>query len=405
MATCTPSIPLSLSSLSEVLAKDPERKIKLYSVVSRQEEIFLPPSAADFTLKDDHTELSGDDGVLSIVHDPYITLYSYDFSERRALFTKTVVDKDLYTCPFLYLAQLQNATHLYSVPIELLEKALLNNSSNGFVFNHQNTSLKSEEQVVFLFSTGRCGSTLLCKVLGRIEGVLGLQEPEPFTSLGYLRNTGGATDEDIITLLRISLLAHCKPKLHHSGQVNKWVFKFQSQVTEFMDLFPRAFPKSHNLFMYRNAEGVTKSIAKMLPDLEKELKPLDAWTALYTGLKWLPGDRKYEKDMASIYWLTTMCKVLQYQNAGLKCPCARYEELVAETEKMVRELARIFNIELKQDNLPNVLDAMKGHSQEGLFAVHEHKGLDGVLTTMRKLVAENKDIGKLDFILADTVLK
>jgi hypothetical protein len=59
MATCTPSIPLSLSSLSEVLAKDPERKIKLYSVVSRQEEIFLPPSAADFTLKDDHTELSG----------------------------------------------------------------------------------------------------------------------------------------------------------------------------------------------------------------------------------------------------------------------------------------------------------------------------------------------------------
>eukprot|EP00026_Physarum_polycephalum_P008601 Phypoly_transcript_08689.p1 GENE.Phypoly_transcript_08689~~Phypoly_transcript_08689.p1 ORF type:complete len:189 (+),score=23.98 Phypoly_transcript_08689:32-568(+) len=159
MATC----PLSLAPLSEVLTKDPQRQIKLFSVVSRQEEIFIAPSIADFTLKDDHTELAGKDGALRIVHDPYCTLYSYDFSERRAFFAKTRVDKDLYTCPFLYLAQLQNATHFYSVPIELLEKVLFKEPSNDFVFSNQNTSLQSEDQVLFLFSTGRCGSTLLCK--------------------------------------------------------------------------------------------------------------------------------------------------------------------------------------------------------------------------------------------------
>ena len=33
------------------------------------------------------------------------------------------------------------------------------------------------------------------------------------------------------------------------GQVKKWLFKFQSQVSEWMDLFARAFPKSEVLLM------------------------------------------------------------------------------------------------------------------------------------------------------------
>ena len=37
---------------------------------------------------------------------------------------------------------------------------------------------------------------------------------------------------------------------------------------------------------------------------------------------------------------------------------------------------KMFNMEMKEDNMPRVLDAMKGHSQEGVFAVHEHKGYD-----------------------------
>eukprot|EP00026_Physarum_polycephalum_P009666 Phypoly_transcript_09797.p1 GENE.Phypoly_transcript_09797~~Phypoly_transcript_09797.p1 ORF type:complete len:403 (+),score=59.49 Phypoly_transcript_09797:126-1334(+) len=398
------TVPLSLTSLNEVLARDPQRPIKLYAVKGRRAEVFLPPSASDFTLEEINTELAGEDGVISIVRDPNCTLHNYDFTERRAMFVKTDGDKDLYTYPFLYLAQLENATHAYSVPIELLEKVLLKNSGTEFSFNEENTSLKSDEQVLFLFSTGRCGSTLLCKVLGKIPGVLGLQEPEPFCSLSYLRNTHGATDEEVITLLRLSLLAHCKPKLNHPGNVSKWVFKFASQVTEYMDLFPRAFPKSQNLFMYRNAEGVTKSIAKMFPDLERELDPLDAWTALFSGLNWVPGDKKYLKDTAAVYWLTTMHLALKYKNAGMRCRCIRYEELVAETEKVVRELVKIFNIELRDEDMAQVLEAMKGHSQDGAFAVHEHKGLDEVMTRMRKFVAEHKEIGRVDFILPDTVL-
>ena len=55
-------------------------------------------------------------------------------------------------------------------------------------------------------------------------------------------------------------------------------------------------------------------------------------------------------------------------------PCVRYEELVDEPEKVVRELVKMFDIEMKEDNILRVLDAMKGHSQDGVFDVHEHKG-------------------------------
>jgi hypothetical protein len=51
--------PLSLAPLSEVLAKDPQRKIKLFSVLQTKEEIFFPPSPSDFTLEEVNTELSG----------------------------------------------------------------------------------------------------------------------------------------------------------------------------------------------------------------------------------------------------------------------------------------------------------------------------------------------------------
>lgn len=127
--------------------------------------------------------------------------------------------------------------------------------------------------------------------MNAIEGVLGLQEPDPFTAFTVLRNVGGmalhftgaqydwpahspthtylstqatsypctwartlthalaqtqsdgiigATDDEIITLLRLSVLAHCKPDLVY----NRYIFKFQAESTEYMDLFARAFPNS-----------------------------------------------------------------------------------------------------------------------------------------------------------------
>ena len=57
----------------------------------------------------------------------------------------------------------------------------------------------------------------------------------------------------------------------------------------------------------------------------------------------------------------------------------RYEELVAESENVVRELVKMFNIEMTEDNMPRVLDTMKEHSQEGVFTAHEHEGYDSYL--------------------------
>jgi len=398
---------LILSSLQQAKTTDPHREIKLFTVDSHKPEIILPPSVCDFVLSQHESTLdcaSGEEGVRSIVQHPHCSLYCFDFTQRRAWFVKTKSNEDLYTAPFLYLAQLKHATHVYTIPLELLEKVLLQEqqptAANTFAYKHDLTSLVSDEQVLFLFSTGRCGSTLLCKVLGKIDGVLGLQEPEPFTSLAGLRNAGGASDDEIITCLRLCLVSHCRP--HHKN-VKKWIFKLQSQMTEIMDLFPRAFPNAQNLFMYRSAEGVTKSIAKMMPSLEDELIEQQAHLALYTGLKWLPGEKKYGRDLAVIYWLTTVEKTLEFIKAGVKVVCVRYEELVAKTEQTVRELSSRFGLPLTEENVQRVLDVMKSPSQEGAFTVFEHQGLDQVLQEMHKLVAEHRAIGSGHYILPHTI--
>eukprot|EP01111_Echinosteliopsis_oligospora_P011778 TRINITY_DN3957_c0_g1_i1.p1 TRINITY_DN3957_c0_g1~~TRINITY_DN3957_c0_g1_i1.p1 ORF type:complete len:410 (-),score=87.14 TRINITY_DN3957_c0_g1_i1:33-1262(-) len=386
MTTTIKNPHITLIPLQEALSTDSERKILLFSVTSRKSELFLPPSPTDFTLKAEYCLEKGEEGVIKIVHNPNITLYCFDFTLRRALFVLTSSARDIYTAPFLYLAQLAYATHVYSVPIELLEEVLLTStatsatsatsstSSTSTWYKESNTSLRSEDQIIFLFSTGRCGSTLLCKVMGKIKGVLGLQEPEPFTSLTGLRNAGGATDEDIVKLLRLIVVCHCKPEIHHHANIQKWIFKFQSQVTEYLDLFASAFPTSSRIFMYRNAEGVTKSIGRMMPDLNVEIDPLDHNTALFSGLKWISRDKKYNKDFVAIYWLTTVEKTLKFIRSGIKITSVRYEELVAQTEKTVRKLAEICKIKVDDDDIQNALDAMKTPSQEGTFTVYDHQG-------------------------------
>ena len=81
-----------------------------------------------------------------------------------------------------------------------------------------------------------------------------------------------------------------------------------------------------------------------MPSLEPELEPTDVYISLRSGLKWLPGyvhatltillhliisnwnflffliyrDKKYWRDMASIYWLSTMDKASQFKKAGMQ---------------------------------------------------------------------------------------
>ena len=71
--TSCPSPLLSLPPLQDVLARDPQRKIRFYSVKERKILMFLPPSPSDFILIKEHTDLSG----MSSISRPYHLHSSY----------------------------------------------------------------------------------------------------------------------------------------------------------------------------------------------------------------------------------------------------------------------------------------------------------------------------------------
>ena len=100
---------------------------------------------------------------------PNISLYAFDLTERRAIFVETspAVDLRVDDLPFLYQRQRKHA-----LPIHIVQ-----------LYRMAADVKRGPGQVVFLYSTGRCGSTLLEQILGKASSLVGLSEPDTFTQL------------------------------------------------------------------------------------------------------------------------------------------------------------------------------------------------------------------------------
>jgi hypothetical protein len=81
----------------------------------------------------------------------------------QMLFVEIPAGLDVTAGPFLYLAQHEHASRVASVPYAWLPG-----------IRHRVES----ERLVFVFSIGRCGSTLLSRMLQRVEEVRSLSEPD-----------------------------------------------------------------------------------------------------------------------------------------------------------------------------------------------------------------------------------
>lgn len=109
-----------------------------------------------------------------VVTNPLISLYCLDHTNRRALFVETKPGVDLSQAPFFYQAQYENTVNLLGVPYETLHDLA------------SNISLDSN-CLIFVYSVGRSGSTLLGSALNAIDGIVGISEPDVFTQLVVFR--------------------------------------------------------------------------------------------------------------------------------------------------------------------------------------------------------------------------
>ncbi|HEY0605799.1 MAG TPA: hypothetical protein VGD58_22940, partial [Herpetosiphonaceae bacterium] len=173
-----------------------------------------------------------------VIEQPNISLYCLDHDHRRAIFVETPPAHDPLHAPFYFQAQYETAWRLIAVPYSTLHELA-------------SQSQIDPARIILIYSTGRCGSTLVSRVFDAIADVASFSEPDVFSQLLILHSSGQADDPEIITLLHDCLNVMCA----HTRLAGKqhWAFKFRSYVTSLGDLLHEAMPEARVVFLYRAA--------------------------------------------------------------------------------------------------------------------------------------------------------
>lgn len=174
----------------------------------------------------------------SILSNPCLSLYCLDLEKGEAVFVETPRDLDLTELPFLYVAQYYNATHVVSVSFDAF---------------HEMAALVDfvEENLVFIYSVGRCGSTLVSKAFAALPNVRSLSEPDVFTQLADARAVGELVDEEVRKLGESCVRMQFKSMVGKTG-CEYLVVKFRSQCLEIADLLAASFSSARRLYLTRD---------------------------------------------------------------------------------------------------------------------------------------------------------
>ena len=339
--------------------------------------------------------------LLSIVDSPNISLYCLDPQNQRAIFVETPMDVDLSQAPFYYLAQYEHAQKLIAVPLIELPQLAKN--------------INSVEQLIIIYSVGRCGSTLLSKVFDRVDTVMSLSEPDIISQIVGLRNPDRSNDGEIAELLTacIYLLAKSTPQ----GKFSCCAIKLRSFAIALADLIDLAFPDAKSIFLYRNAEDVVRSsirsfafLSKLLPAIANNL---DLYSRFIPLLKDYADDIDFADpkatDLYTTLWLSTMQNYLSLHQQGIITCAVRYEDLVAYPQQIVSLLFQKCGLPIAK--VANGCEVFASDSQSGTNLSQENTRKDEVESSeipeirqkIDNLLRKHSQINTSDFIVPDTL--
>ena len=151
---------------------------------------------------------------------------------------------DLSAVPFVFAAQYQHGTRAAVVGFDdLIAGSAL---------------IAPPPQLSFLFSTGRCGSTLASRIFAELPGVWSLSEPDFLSNIAIQHQL--ADRATLVSLVRAATLWMCRQPTGRT--VDAVILKPRSEATLIAELCQEAFPQSRNVFMYRDLVGYANSLAK-----------------------------------------------------------------------------------------------------------------------------------------------
>lgn len=153
--------------------------------------------------------------------------YCVDLDQRGLLYTLCDEVKVLFSEPFLYFAQYERASRLAFVPLCGLDPFLRG----------------CPEQPLFILSPGRCGSTLLARLL-TLAGVQTASEPDLMTQIAAMaKSTPNRPLSDKLQRACLASLAiHCGDQL---------AVKLRSQCNGIAGEVARVFPGAQFVFILR----------------------------------------------------------------------------------------------------------------------------------------------------------
>ena len=286
-----------------------------------------------------------------LITDPNYSLYCLDFDKRTALFVETPVDVDIYSAPFLYIAQYENATRLIEIPYETLHEL-----AAEVQFNAAN--------LILVYSIGRCGSTLVSHALGAVEGVQSLSEPDVLTQMLAEWGADDLGGGEKALLVRSSIIMQCVPGILTGS--NAWAMKFRSSVTEMGPLIYKLFPEAKLVFLYRALGPWAKSFFKIMGGGDpNEVQSLDILRLLFgKGLRGLETrEEATSLEIMGTLYVPVMEKCIEMLGMGIPMFIFRYEELVKEPLDVLRKMYDFCG--LSSRTVHNLDAILSRDSQEG----------------------------------------
>jgi hypothetical protein len=360
------------------------------------------PASLIANLQDFNYEIGESIDPKTILENPYISLYCLDLENQQAIFVETPSDIDIYEAPFLYQAQYEYAERLIAVPLEELHQLAANIKD-------------SIGQIAMIYSVGRCGSTLLSKVFSQVDTVLSLSEPDVFSQIVGIRNPDGSNDDALAELLKSCIYLLCKPTL--KGKPSFCAIKLRSFGIEVAELIYRVLPDTKLIFMYRNAEDVVKSsirtfvhFSQMLPTIAQNIQAYNQFIPLLQEYaSSIDFTDNNATDFYTIMWLSVMHRYLLLCQQGIFTCAIRYEDLVADPQKIVTGIFNYCNLPISE--VSHACKVFETDSQSGsnLSQENVHKNdhklpdISEIRQKIAHLLLKHPQIQTADFIVSGTL--
>ena len=289
------------------------------------------------------------------------TLYCLDLDRREAVFVALPEGTDLSTAPFSGLAQFRLASEALVVPLEALDDLA--------------RAAPEPEALTFVYSMGRCGSTLLNALLNTADAMWSLSEP---WAIEVVRNAVAFGREERVSLLRAVVRLLNRPPAGKPG--THLGVKLRSQTLFFAPALHEAFPEAHNIFLYREGLGWADSRYRTGQRLAGFVgDPPDMPRRLWRGLAGNVPSETLTRDfgidpehpttgeMLAAAWATHLERYDELVAEGMRFFPLRYDELESDPERVLGKLFDLCDLSLpaKETLLaPFARDSQQGTSLE-----------------------------------------